>query len=206
MRKKFALFCLAAAVTLSASTAMAENIKGKFGVTGRIGFIVPADSDVGPTKSKLETDAGFVGGGGFIYGIDRNIAAELEITHAGFSSELHDGSFKGDFDVINIGLGAQYRFAVNQPNLTPYAGVGLDIILSDFEQSNGTGRFDVDTTVGLYVKGGIDYFLTRQVALNAEGKLVVAPETDIKGPNGNANGNFDPTGFTGTVGVRFFFN
>jgi len=203
MRKKFALFCLAAAVTLSASTAMAENIKGKLGVTGRIGFIVPADSDIGPDKSKLESDAGFVGGGGFIYGIDRNIAAELEITHADFSSETHSGSFKGDFDLLSIGLGAQYRFVVNQPNLTPYAGAGLDIILSDFERSNGPGRYDVDTTVGLHVKGGVDYFLTRQVALNAEGKLVVAPETDIKGSD---NGNFDPTGFTGTVGVRFFFN
>lgn len=203
MRKKITLFCLATAVALSASTAMAENIKGRLGVTGRIGFVVPADSDIGPTKSKLETDAGFVGGGGFIYGIDRNIAAELDVTHSSFSSELHDESFKGDFDVINIGLGAQYRFAINQPNLTPYAGAGLDIIISDFNRSNGSGRYDVDTTVGLHVKGGIDYFLTRQVALNAEGKLVVAPETDIKGSD---NGNFDPTGFTGTVGVRFFFN
>ncbi len=206
MRKKLAFLCLAAALALSAAPAMAENIKGKLGVTGRIGFIVPADSDVGPDKSKLETDAGFVGGGGFIYGIDRNIAAELEITHSDFGSSTHSGSFKGDFDVINIGLGAQYRFAVNQPNVTPYAGVGLDIILSDFEQTNGPGRFDVDTTVGLHVKGGIDYFLTRQVALNAEGKFVVAPETDIKGSNGGPDGNFDPTGFIGTVGVRFFFN
>ncbi|TWJ32489.1 porin family protein [Geobacter argillaceus] len=206
MRKKLALFCLAAAVTLSASTAMAENIKGKLGVTGRIGFIVPADSDVGPDKSKFETDAGFVGGGGFIYGIDRNIAADLEITHSSYSAETHTESFKGDFDVINIGLGAQYRFAVSQPNLTPYAGAGLDIIISDLEQTNGSGRYDVDTTVGLHIKGGVDYFLTRQVALNAEGKFVVAPETDIKGWNGGTNGNFDPTGFTGTVGVRFFFN
>ena len=124
MRKKLALFCLVAAVSLSATTAMAGDIKGKLGVTGRIGFIVPADSDIAPIKAKLESDAGFVGGGGFIYGIDRNIAAELDITHSGFSSELHDGSFKGDFDVINIGLGAQYRFVISQANLTPYAGAG----------------------------------------------------------------------------------
>ena len=208
MRKRLALLCLAATVTLTATSALAENIKGKLGVTGRIGFIVPADSDVGIDKSKFETDAGFVGGGGFIYGIDRNIAAELDITHSGFSSELHDGSFKGDFDVINIGLGAQYRFAVNQPNLTPYAGAGLDIIISDFEGNNNSNDlYDVDTTVGLHVKGGIDYFLTRQVALNAEGKFVIAPETDIKGRNiDSPDGNFDPTGFIGTVGVRFFFN
>ncbi len=204
MRKKLALFCLAAAVTLSASTAMAENIKGKLGVTGRIGFIVPADSDVGANKSKFESDAGFVGGGGFIYGIDRNIAADLEITHSSFSSETPTGDFRGDFDVINISLGAQYRFAVSHANLTPYAGAGLDIIISDFDRKNSLERYDVDTTVGLHVKGGIDYFLTRQVALNAEGKFVVAPETDIKGTD--RNGNFDPTGFTGTVGVRFFFN
>ncbi len=206
MRKKFALLCLAATVSLTATSAMAENIKGKFGVTGRLGFIVPADSDIGPTKSKLESDVGFAFGGGFIYGIDRNFAAEVDFTHSSFNSELHDGSFKGDFDVINIGLGAQYRFTITQANLTPYAGAGLDIIISDFERNNGVGNYDVDTTVGLHVKGGIDYFLTRQVALNAEGKFVVAPETDIKGSNGGINGNFDPSGFIGTVGVRFFFN
>ena len=87
MLKKLALFCLATTVALSASTAMAENIKGKIGVTGKIGFIVPADSDIGPVKAKLETDAGFAGGGGFIYGIDRNIAAELDITHSSFNSK-----------------------------------------------------------------------------------------------------------------------
>lgn len=201
MRKKFALFCLAAAVSLSASTVMAENIKGKLGATGRIGFIVPADSDYGPYK--VETDAGFAGGGGLIYGIDRNIAAELDITHSSFDSQDPTGTFvNGDFDVIDIGLGAQYRFAISQANLTPYAGAGLDILISDFDRPGHS----VDTTVGLHVKGGIDYFLTRQVALNAEGKLVVAPETDINGPSGHKAGNFDPSGFTGTVGVRFFFN
>lgn len=204
MRKRLALICLAATVTLTATSALAENIKGKIGVTGRLGFIVPADSDIGANKSKFESDAGLVFGGGFIYGIDRNIAAEVEITHASFNAETPTGDFKGDFDVINIGLGAQYRFAISQANLTPYAGAGLDIILSDFERKDGVGSYDVDTTVGLHVKGGIDYFLNRQVALNAEGKFVVAPETDIKGSD--RNGNFDPTGFTGTIGVRFFFN
>lgn len=206
MRKKLALLCLAAAVCLSATSALAESIKGKLGVTGRLGFLVPADSDIGANKSKFETDAGFAFGGGFIYGIDRNFAAEVEVTHASFNAQTPTSDFKGDFDVTNIGLGAQYRFVVDQANLTPYAGAGLDIILSDFERKNGVGSYDVDATVGLHVKGGIDYFLNRQVALNAEGKFVVAPETDIKGSNGGSNGNFDPTGFTGTIGVRFFFN
>ena len=39
MRKRLALLCLAATVTLTATSALAENIKGKLGVTGRTGLV-----------------------------------------------------------------------------------------------------------------------------------------------------------------------
>jgi outer membrane protein len=201
MRTILGTLCLAAALACAATPAQAENIKGKLGITGRIGFIIPADSDLGPTKSKLESDAGFVGGGGFIYGIDRNWAAELDVTHSSFDSQFHDKSVKGNFDVINVSLGGQYRFETSQANLTPYVGAGLDILISDFDANNT--RFNVDTTVGVHGSGGIDYFLTKNLALNAEAKVVIAPETDI---SGGADGNFDPTSFSTTFGIRFFFN
>jgi outer membrane protein len=41
--------------------------------------------------------------------------------------------------------------------------------------------------------------------LTAEAKLLVAPDADITGPFGKV-GNFDPTAFSTTFGVRYFFN
>ncbi|HEY5974277.1 MAG TPA: outer membrane beta-barrel protein [Geobacteraceae bacterium] len=204
MRTILGALCLAAALACAAAPAQAQNIKGKVGVTGQIGFIIPADSDIGPDKSKLESDAGFIGGGGLIYGIDRNWAAELNVSYTNYDTQTHSGSLKGDFDLTNISLGGQYRFEITAPNLVPYAGAGLDILVGDFG-ANDNRSYDVDTTVGVHLSGGIDYFITKNVALNAEAKVVIAPETDIK-LNGITVGNFDPSGFSGLFGVRFFFN
>jgi outer membrane protein len=202
MKRLFVLTCLAAAISLTTGTAMADSIQGRVGLTGRIGFLIPADSDA--NNLKLETDAGFVGGGGLIYGIDKNFAAEIEITRTEFGSNLVSGTNVGDFGITNVSLGGQYRFAIGQPKLVPYVGAGLDILISDFEDNFGN-NLDVDTTVGLHASGGIDYFIMKQLALTAEAKFVVAPETDIKGPSG-PQGNFDPSSFSTTFGVRFFFN
>ncbi len=199
MRKFIFFLTLTALLTLTAGTAMAQNIKGKFGVTGQIGFLIPSDSDV--NDFKLETDVGFNFGGGFIYGIDRNWAAEIGVTRTEFGSNLVSGRDMGDFEVINVSLGGQYRFEISQANLTPYAGAGLDILIIDYSRSNTS----VDTTVGMHLSGGIDYFLTKNVALNAEAKVVIAPDTTINNSVGTA-GNFDPSSVSGMFGVRFFFN
>lgn len=191
MKKLLVLACATATMSLAAGTAIADSIKGKLGVTGKIGVMIPADGDIGPYKNK--TDVGFIGGGGLIYGIDNHLAAEIEITRGMFGSEF------GNFGITNVTLGAQYRFALAEPKLVPYVGAGLDILVNDADR----GR-DVDTTVGVHASGGIDYFIMKQLALNAEAKLVVAPDADIKGPSGKV-GNLDPNSISTTFGVRYFF-
>jgi outer membrane protein len=170
---------------------MADSIQGKIGVTGKLGFQVNSDSEI--NGNNVDTEVGFIGGGGIIYGIDNHFAAEFDVTHSSFDSD------NGDFGVTNLALGAQYRFMLPQPALVPYLGAGLDLLIIDADR----GR-DVDTTVGVHATAGVDYFLMKQLALTAEAKLVVAPDTDIKGPDGN--GNFDPTSLATTFGVRYFFN
>jgi outer membrane protein len=199
MRKIIFFLTLTALITLSAGSAMAQNIKGKLGITGQIGFLIPSDSDI--ADYKLDTDAGFNFGGGIIYGIDRNWAAEIGVTRTEFGSNLVSGGGMGDFEVVNVSLGGQYRFEISQVNLTPYAGAGLDILITDYSRSNTS----VDTTVGVHLSGGIDFFLSRNIALNAEGKVVIAPETTINNPAGRS-GHFDPSSVSGMFGVRFFFN
>jgi len=191
MKKLLILACATATLSLAAGPALADSIQGKIGVTGKIGFVIPSDGDLGPFNNK--TDAGFIGGGGVIYGIDNHFAAELDITRSAFGSDY------GDFGVTNVSLGAQYRFALTQPNLVPYLGAGLDLLVIDADQ----GR-DVDTTVGVHASAGVDYFIMKQLALTGEAKLVLAPDADIHSPTGN--GNFDPNSFSTTVGVRYFFN
>lgn len=192
MKKFLVLACAAATFSLAAGSAMADSIEGRVGLTGKLGFQLPANGDYGPFKNS--TDAGFIGGGGIIFGIDNNFAVETDITHSSFGSDI------GDFGVTNVSLGAQYRFILEQPRLVPYLGAGLDVLLIDANK----GR-TVDTTLGVHVSAGVDYFLLKQLALTAEAKFVLAPDTDINGPNG-FKGNFDPNSFTSTIGIRYFFN
>lgn len=198
MKKLLVLACATATLSLTTGSAIAESIQGntqgsiqgKVGITGRFGFQIPADGDYGPYKNS--TDAGFTGGGGILFGYDNHIAIETDITHSAFKSDF------ADFGVTNVSLGAQYRFMINPPKLVPYLGAGLDILMIDADQ----GR-TVDTTVGVHASAGADYFIMKQLALTAEAKLVLAPDTDIKGPTGN--GTFDPNSFSTTFGIRFFF-
>jgi len=196
--KKFIVFaCLATTVSVTGGTAMADSISGRLGVTGKAGFSIPADNDSDFYHNK--TDAGFIGGGGLIYGLDNHFAAEVDLTRSVFGSET------GDFGITNLSFGGQYRVALSDRRIVPYLGLGMDILFSDYDPSNGS-RQDVDTTVGVHISGGVDYFLQKRVALTVEAKGVIAPDTDITDRNGNHSGNFDPSGFSSTVGIRYFFN
>jgi outer membrane protein len=193
-----------ALVSLLAGTAHADSIAGRFGVTGKLGFLVPADSEATfpPPKANIGTDVGFVGGGGVIYGLNKNIALELDVTHTNFDGSI--GSTKlGSFETNAISLGAQYRFNDPVVHLTPYLGGGLDILLNDFTFDDGV-KADVDTTVGVHVAAGADYFIMKQLALNTELKLLVAPNVDMN--DRGKFGNYDPSSFSMTFGVRYFFN
>jgi outer membrane protein len=196
MKKLIIITCIASAVAMTAGTAMADSIKGRLGVTGKIGFLVPADNQSDFLDNR--TDVGFVGAGSLIYGIDDHFAAEFEVSRTQFGSDT------GDFGTTNISLGAQYRFLPKQ-QLVPFVGLGLDILVNDYDPNNGATR-NVDTTVGAHINGGVDYFLTRQLALTAEAKLLAAPNADITDGFGNHRGNYDPSSFSTTVGIRYFFN
>jgi outer membrane protein len=197
MKKIIVLACLATTISMTAGTAMADSIKGRLGVTGKIGVLSPADNNAEFFDNR--TDSGFVAGGGLIYGLDNHIAAELDVTRTEFGSDT------GDFGVTNVSFGGQYRFALQQRQLVPYIGVGLDILATDYDVNNGE-RSDVDTTVGGHLSGGFDYFLQRNLALTVEAKLVAAPDARIIDVFGVRQGDFDPSSLSTTVGIRFFFN
>jgi|SRR6185369_6905900 len=191
MKKLLVLACATAAFSMATGNATADSINGKLGVTGKLGVQIPSNGDMGPSRN--ETDAGVVGGVGLIYGIDNHFAAEIDISHSELNSDF------GNFGVTDFALGAQYRFVLGLNKLVPYAGIGLDLLVVNADQGNA------GTTAGVHFSGGVDYFITKQLALTAEARIVAAPDANIDGPNG-VRGHFDPTSFSTTFGARYFFN
>jgi outer membrane protein len=180
---------------LVASTAMAAGIDGRFGLTGKLGFLMPVQDLVsGTTDSKT----GVAAGGGLIYGFGNNFAAELDITHAPNLDVENGGGKVGDVSLTDISLGLQYRFTPDRP-LVPYVGAGIDFIQGDFTNQFDT-HYDLEWTTGGHVSAGVDYFATRGIALTAEIRGVFAPKGDMK----STALQYDPTSIVGTVGIRLF--
>jgi outer membrane protein len=195
MRKLIVLAACALLTAVLAGNAAATDLQGRMAITGRVGVINPANSErnvPGVGTLVVSSDAGFIGGGGFLFGVDNNVAAELDITRASF----HTGF--GRAELTNLAIGAQYRLPERQ-RLIPYAGAGMDILVNDLVHNT-------DTVLGVHLAAGLDYMLQRQIALNAEIKGVEAFTADVRDNNGDKFGKFDPSNVTFTVGARFFFN
>lgn len=204
MKKRIFATCLTVALAFSSSMALADSIKGRLGVTGMIGFQVPADSEVeGFPKRNMETETGFAVSGGLLYGLEKNIALEFSIAHTNFDGAVA-GVNLGNFDTNTYSLGVQYRFDSPQQRLTPFIGAGLDLFSTDFSLANGI-KSDVDNSLGAHISGGIDYFINRQIALTSELRMTVAPDSDIK-VGGVKIGSYDPMSLSMGFGARFFFN
>lgn len=194
MRRIIFLVCFIASLT--AGTVMAADIDGRLGITGKVGFAVPLQDDfiTGATDSKT----GLAAGGGLIYGLSKNLAAELDITQVPTIDLEVNGSKVGEAAFTDVSLGLQYRFTPDN-RLVPYLGAGVDFITGDFQYQSGQ-KFDFEWTTGGHINAGVDYFLNRGVALTAEIKGVFAPKGDVKG----TASEYDPTSFLGAVGVRLF--
>lgn len=180
---------------LLASTAMAESIDHRLGLTGRLGFIVPLkDSTINGSTFSL-ADTGFAGGGGLIYGFNKYLAAEFDVTHVN-SLDVEDpyGARIGEANLTDIGIGIQYRILPDK-KFVPYLGLGGDFIKGDIEDTR------VEWTFGGHVNAGFDYFLNPNIALNIDCRYLLADKADIT-MSGVKVGSFDPMNITTTAGIR----
>ena len=197
MRKFLLLTACALLTAFSAGNSAADELRGRLAVTGRLGVTNPADSEKnlpGVGTLVVATDAGIIGGGGFLYGVHDNIALELDVAWSSF----HTSGF-GTADVTDLSVGGRYRFP-ERDRFIPYGGAGIDVLINDL-----SGRY-AKTVMGFHLAAGVDYMAMRQVALSAELKGVKAIAADVRDYNGVKVGELDPSSLALTIGARFFFN
>ena len=187
--------CILSLVLLT-STAMAESINGRLGITGKLGFTVPLkDLEVGGADAGKH-DTGFAGGGGLIYGLGDNFALEADVTHAPATDIKVGGAKVAEQQTTDISIGLQYRI-MPENRLVPYIGAGADFIKGDITNST------IDWAYGGHANAGIDYFITKSIVATADFRFVAGSKSDIL-LNNTTIGRYDPMSFTGTFGVRLF--
>jgi outer membrane protein len=189
------------ALLLTTGNALAESIKERLGITGQLGFVMPNNSKFtdnfvstnGLSSNTLKADGAFVGGGGLIFGLTDNWAVEANALYMPQNDYNGSNGTKLTIKSTDVSGGIQYRNNVSN-DFAAYLGAGVDVLLSDG---------DIDTVVGGHINAGGDYFLTKYLALNIEMRGIFFPEADVK--NGGVTVvKYDPTGYMGLVGVRFF--
>ena len=184
---------------LATGTAMADSIDGRLGLTGKAGVLVPLKDDF--ISSTSESKTGFAFGGGLIYGFGKNFAAELDVTHVPKLDVEISGSKVFEASFTDLALGVQYRFTPEN-RLVPFVGAGVDFIKGDLTNISGA-KYDLEWTAGGHANAGLDYFVTRSIALTADFKGVFTAKGDIR--NGDVwVGEYDPMSFIGTLGIRLF--
>lgn len=182
---------------LTVTTAMADTIANRFGFTGRVGFATPLEDDFINNTSDAKT--GTAWNAGVIYGFNDNLAAELEFSYlSGIDIEI-GGTKAYEAKLTDYSLGLQYRFMPDKP-LVPYVGIGVDFINGDLDHV-AINSYDMDWTYGGHVNAGLDWFLTKGIALSADFRCTAAASGDVnRGPLKVTE--YDPFWFQGTFGFR----
>jgi len=221
------LLLATAVLFLFATTAMADSIKGKAGITLRGGASYIFNSEWtdeaitlfdGNVTKDIKPEIGWAGGGGIMYGIADNLTvnfdviylqADLKATSDGIEAKMCTGK------TIDFALGAQWRF-MPKSRFVPYVEAGFDILMNELDPYNPSAgeSVKVASTYGGHLSVGADFFITPNIALNAEIRGLYSTKGDVTlnlgelapGINESVLGaEYNPSNISGFVGIRFFF-
>jgi outer membrane protein len=195
MRKS--IFLATLAFTFVSATVFAASLDGRLGITGKGGVLVPLKENF--ISSTSESKPGIAVGGGLIFGISKNLAVEVDVTHVPSLDVEISGSRAFEASLTDVSLGMQFRLASDN-RMVPYFGIGADFIKGDIKSTLGS-NYNLDWTEGGHVNIGLDYFLTRLIALTADLRGIGAFKGDVKSA-GVKVGEYNPISFVGTLGIR----
>jgi outer membrane protein len=203
MKKSLVFFIAVMISAMLACTAGAESIKGRLGISGKVGVNVPSGSELNDsTSTKVKSDSGFATGGGLVFGITNNLAIEADVTYVPTMDFTLNGQKQFEIETVIPSIGLQLRSNLLEDNLSVYLGGGADLLIANAKDTAGNTA-DVDTKVGGHINGGGDYFMTKNLALNLDLRGIFFGKADIKA-GGTTFARFDPVTFVATVGVKWF--
>jgi outer membrane protein len=203
MKKSLMFIIIVMVSAMFAGTAGAESIKGRLGISGKVGINVPFESEINDSiGTKVKSDSGFATGGGLVFGITENLAIEADVTYVPTMDFTSNDQKIFEMETIIPSIGLQLRSNLLEDHLSVYLGGGVDLLFANPKDGAGNTA-DVDTKVGGHINGGGDYFMTKNIALNLDLRGIFFGSADIKA-GGTTFASYNPVSFVATVGVKWF--
>ena len=165
MRKQMVLFLIGLIVP-SVSSTKASDLKGRFGLSGEGGVVVPM-GDFGD-ENKFNADMGFGFGGSAEYFATNSLAfgGTFRYTINGVGT---DGGVDADYKISNYGAFVKYLFPMDS-NIMPYIRLDLGLYKPKLSVSSGSAEASMtfDAKFGFGGGGGVMFQASDNVLAGAE--------------------------------------
>lgn len=215
MNKKIGIVLLIVAILLFFSNvSFAQEIENKWGIGARVSYYAPNDTMIEGINFNPDTTALF--DGNLTYFFNKLFSLEFGVGYTkpdvdaealGFSQKF------GELEQIPITLTGRVHYWFQNSATTLYVGGGVGYYLNDFKLSSAFTtlspglRLDADDSFGFHINGGVEFFITDNVALGGDLKYIwndsdftafepgFPPETV----------NIDLDAFSAGISIKYFF-
>jgi len=208
------LFLIILALFFTATSAIAQELKGKLGVGVRGGPSVLTQNAASISGMAVEGNVGPIVSGSILYGLSDALLVGIDVEWGTQTLDI-SGSDIGDSTTYSIMTFIEDH-AGTKP-LSPYIlfGLGANINALDLNSTfnaackqtfGGSCNAKLDTTLAFKVAGGIDYFVIPNLALNTEvGYIYNSGNMTVTVPVGSEKKSFNGSVFSALFGIRYFF-
>ena len=180
--RKFVLVVFIFACVLFVMAVSAQDIKGKFGVGYRYGFVHPDDADYKTNGNAHNLN--------LTYGLSDNLALEGETGYFRLKS-------KAGTEVGVYSLFTSMQFRLNLDKFVPYLVGGIGLQYYDYDNLGEGDREDNKFSFAYRFGTGLEYFLKKNLSINGELVYVYG--------NTGGDATLDVYGWQYCAGAKFYF-
>ena len=216
MKKKIVvLFCVVSALVLVFSqVGFAQDMKGKFGIGARIGYVNYAGDNYDDSGSNIDIDFDEAAsyGGNLVYYIERYFSLELSADYIKTDTEIKGPGISptniGKLKQVPVVLNGRFHFSTNQ-KISPYLSAGIGYYFNDFDLSDSSAGDEInpDNSFGFNLGGGIQFLLDEHFAIDLDLKYIWnKADFELTAPGDPTEEiSIDLDNFYAGIGLKYYF-
>jgi len=215
MKKKFIVpfFVVATLMLVVSQVSFAQDMEGRLGLGARASYVNFTDDDY--VKVNVEPDESVMYGVNLTYFIQNYLSLELSVDYTETDVDLKALGLSrdaGDFESIPVLLSLRAHLSTNT-KVSPYLLFGIGYFFNDIDQNDSNIEFiygpgakvDVDDSFGFHVGGGVEVFVSENVALNLDFKYIWTEVETSVNVAGFTDEDLDMDSFVAGLGIKYYF-